>query len=349
MSRTWANNGITTLTANISNAATTATVDNGAVFGAPSVSNEMTAVIRQGATREIVHITNVSGNTLTLVRGREGTTGQAFTAGATIANVVTKAFTDEVETLLASGGGSAPASSFGVFAQMAGWFARGNASDQLANIGNPNASNNGTVTARSLSDSIFGAQQRLGFVSAAAINSGAGRLLSGQGYTTATAANCQPMLIRAGFGISDAVFQSTATMFVGLNPNTVVPDPATQTTVPLVGIGCSPSDANLAVYHGNGGGSVTKVDLGANFPANTTNTHWYQVELRRAAATHTWTYRIRNATNGQVASGTLSTNVPNTTTTHSVQLCRNTLTGTAAVGIDGSFYVCAYGAAAIVE
>jgi hypothetical protein len=122
MSRTWVNNGISTLTANISDTATTVTVDNGAVFGSPSVANEMTAVIRQGATRELVHITNVSGNTLTLVRAREGTTGQAFTAGATIANVVTAAFTSEVETLLAAGGNSFAAglrnASAGVYAPL---------------------------------------------------------------------------------------------------------------------------------------------------------------------------------------------------------------------------------------
>lgn len=345
MSRTWSNNGITTLTANISNAATTATVDNGAVFGTPSASNEMTAVIRQGATRELVHITNVSGNTLTLVRGREGTTGQAFTAGATIANVVTKAFTDEVETLLAAGGGSA--SAFGVFSQFVGNYARGAGSDQIAAVGSNNSATNGTLTARNFANSPLGVQPRVGAVSAAAINSPAGRLFTNQGYTPATEANTPPILMRVVCGISDATFQGTAAFFVGTTASGgSVGDPATLTTNAHIGIGASPGDTTLALYHSSGGGSVTKVSLGANFPANTTNTDCFEIELRRQQGAYAWTYRVRNIGNGQVTTGTATTNIPNSAITHQWHVSRNTLTGTAAVGVDFSYFTVAAGAGA---
>jgi len=344
MPRQYFNNASSTLAANIGTGATTIEVQagHGPRFGTPTVGDPVRVTVEQGATREIRGATARTGDVLTVTRAVEVVrpdtvaTAYAFTSGADVQVRNTAAS-------YAGGGVVLPASSFGVFAQMTGWFARGNSSDQLGNIGNPNASNNGTLTARALSDSTFGSQNRLGFVSAAAINSGAGRFLSSAAYTTATAGNVPPVLLRAAFGISDAVFQSTATMFVGFVPNSVVPDPSTLTTSPLIGIGCSPSDTNLSLYHCNGGGTVTKVGLGADFPANTTNTDWYDVELRREAGSHSWTYRIRNARTGISTSGSATTNVPNTSVTHSAQLCRNTLTGTAAVGIDGAFYVCANG------
>jgi hypothetical protein len=342
MPRTWANNGITTLNENISTSALTVLVVNGAVFGTPSVANETTAVIRQGATREIVHITNVSGNTLTLVRGREGTTGQAFTAGATIANVVTKAFTDEVETLLA-GGGTGSASAFGMFANVAGFIPRGNGSDLAFSLGNVSQSSNGTLTGRAYGNSVFASQSRVGFVSAAAINSPCGRVII-HGYTTATEANTPPILVRAGIGISDATFQGTAALFVGMiSSGGSVADPANLTTNANIGIGCSPGDTTLALYHSSGGGSVTKTSLGANFPANTTGADWYDIELRRAAGSYAWAWRVRNTTTGQTASGTATTNIPSAANAPAFLINRNTLTGTAAVGLDFSHFVVGVG------
>ena len=51
----------------------------------------------------------------------------------------------------------------------------------------------------------------------------------------------------------------------------------------VIGVGSDAADANLQVFHNDGSGTCTKVDLGANFPANRTAgaalTTTYSIEL----------------------------------------------------------------------
>lgn len=345
MPRIYLNNFTATLANNIGTGATTmemSAADAAALVPAPGAGVIYRMSLFQGTTKEIVDVTNMTGTdpkVLTITRAVEdiagvGRVAQAFTAGAVIANRIT------VGTFADLGSPS----SFGLFSNVAGYYVRGNASDLNGSIGNPNGSNNGTATGRAYSNSIFGSQTRLGFVSAAAINSPAGRTFIGHGYTAATEANTPGLLFRAGVGISDASFQSTASLFVGLTTSGAsVGDPASLTTNACVGIGCSPADTTLSLYHSNGGGSVTKVSLGAGFPCNTTGVDWYDIELIRNPGSYQWSYRVRNATTGAVISGTVTTNLPATAGAPNWHICRNTLAGTAAVGVDLSHLVVAVG------
>jgi hypothetical protein len=327
MSRTWANNGITTLDANISDTATTATVVNGAVFGSPSASNEMTAVIRQGATRELVHITNVSGNTLTLVRAREGTTAQAFTSGATIANVITKQFTDEVDGLVSAvGAGILPTSLANIRTAQGG-------ATGVNTIGQA-ATTSGTITARtSAGTSLFASRNRQGMVSAASAAAVTRITMANQLFNTATPANGDAVAMWVAFGISDAVFSADAGMFVGFHSFNGDLG-ALSTSDEFVGIVCNPGDSNFSLTSNNGTAPITTTTLGANFPANTTGVDWYEFSLWKPAGVAGWRYRLLRVNTGHVAAGVLTSDIPDMDGALHAHIQRRTGAGTAAVAFD---------------
>lgn len=85
----------TTLSAALTASATSATVLNGANLrgtvdeGSITTTSIFTVVIDPDTSlEEIVDVTGVSGNTLTIVRGRDGSTGQAHSAGAVVRHMV---------------------------------------------------------------------------------------------------------------------------------------------------------------------------------------------------------------------------------------------------------------------
>lgn len=80
-----ANNATTTLAGSISNSATTLNVaaGTGVRFPAPSAGEYFVMTLRDAATsilNEIVWVTNVTGDTMTVIRAREGTTALAWAA-----------------------------------------------------------------------------------------------------------------------------------------------------------------------------------------------------------------------------------------------------------------------------
>src|SRR6185312_12251930 len=90
----FSNNSQTTLAGAITNIATTSNLQagSGVLFPAPTGSDFFVGTFVDAATgllREIVHVTNVTGDTITMVRGQEGTTAQAWNAGDTFALFVT--------------------------------------------------------------------------------------------------------------------------------------------------------------------------------------------------------------------------------------------------------------------
>ena len=89
-----ANNALTNIAGSISNTATSVTVTSGtgALFPSPSASQYFVASFTDAATgllHEIVWVTNVTGDTLTIVRGQEGTTALPWSSGDIIANQMT--------------------------------------------------------------------------------------------------------------------------------------------------------------------------------------------------------------------------------------------------------------------
>ena len=92
----FANNATTTLAGAITNVATTAALQTGAgaLFPAPSTGQYFCMTFVDAATgllNEIVHVTNVTGDVITMVRGQEGTTALSWLSGDHASNWITAA------------------------------------------------------------------------------------------------------------------------------------------------------------------------------------------------------------------------------------------------------------------
>lgn len=90
----WANNAQSTLAGAITDTATTANLaaGTGVLFPSPGANQYFVMTFNDAATgllREIVHVTNVSTDTITMVRAQEGTTALAWNAGDLALNLVT--------------------------------------------------------------------------------------------------------------------------------------------------------------------------------------------------------------------------------------------------------------------
>jgi hypothetical protein len=90
----YANNASSNLAGNITNVATTAnlTPGSGTLFPSPGANQFFHATLTDAATgllNEIVVVTNVTGDTVTMIRGVEGTTALAWLAGDFFSNLIT--------------------------------------------------------------------------------------------------------------------------------------------------------------------------------------------------------------------------------------------------------------------
>jgi hypothetical protein len=88
------NAGVTTLSAGINNSVTSISVTSGAVLPDPADGEIATLVLRDNANSkfEIMNITARTGNNLTVERGAEGTTAEAWANGTKVENSLTAAF-----------------------------------------------------------------------------------------------------------------------------------------------------------------------------------------------------------------------------------------------------------------
>ena len=93
----YANNVTTALTSNITNSATSIAVNSAASFPTLGGSDHMYLTIASAAGTEVIKVTNVAGTTLTCVRGQDGTSGVAGTAGDVVElRVTTAMLTDAI-------------------------------------------------------------------------------------------------------------------------------------------------------------------------------------------------------------------------------------------------------------
>ena len=118
MAVVFSNNGKTTLSANVSSSATSISVSDGSVFPSLGSGEIFFCTLDDGTNNEIVKVTAISSNTLTVVRAQESTTARAFSTGdaaelrltAGILGLFSQTgvvITDEVEAYL-DGGNSTP-------------------------------------------------------------------------------------------------------------------------------------------------------------------------------------------------------------------------------------------------
>ena len=78
------NNAETTLSSGINDSVTTVPVTSAAVFPTPDANNVFFATIDDGTNIEVVKVTAISSNDLTVVRAQDNTSASAFSSGANI-------------------------------------------------------------------------------------------------------------------------------------------------------------------------------------------------------------------------------------------------------------------------
>lgn len=122
------------------------------------------------------------------------------------------------------------------------------------------------------------------------------------------------------FNISDTAFSAGCQQFYGLAGQTTdlayggVSGTLVSTLTNIVGVGSETGDTNLQVFHNDASGTATKIDLGVNFPANrnagSISTTVYSIELYNEQNSSNVNYKIKNNETGDIATGTISTNLP---------------------------------------
>jgi hypothetical protein len=168
--------------------------------------------------------------------------------------------------------------------------------------------------------------------SAAAINSAAG-----------TRINSQVCVMSNGtyggfddynrFGI--ATFQTNSRGFFGLHDALISTNAAISTRTNIVGAYYEPGDTNLFMIC-KGTGSATTVDLGVNFPVNTSGVDVYTIRLFNSFANNTISYHIIRENTGAEAFGEFTTNQPANGTSFYKYAWLNTNTATSAISL--AFY-----------
>jgi hypothetical protein len=107
------------------------------------------------------------------------------------------------------------------------------------------------------------------------------------------------------FGIGDTV--ASPRTFVGLSSATAAATNVEPSTlINAIGVGQGAANTNLFVYYG-GSAAQTPINLGVNFPTNTSSTDWYQVVLFAPPnSNNTVYYQVTRQNTGDVATGTLT-------------------------------------------
>jgi hypothetical protein len=119
------------------------------------------------------------------------------------------------------------------------------------------------------------------------------------------------------WGPATGVATTTSRAFVGMHTATGAPtDVETSSRTNIVGMGWDAADANIQFMHNDGSGTATKIDLGASFPVPTADrAHVYEIAMFSPPGTvQSVVYEVTNLVTGAVAIGTVTTDLPTTTT-----------------------------------
>jgi hypothetical protein len=111
-----------------------------------------------------------------------------------------------------------------------------------------------------------------------------------------------------------------------------------ESQVNIIGLGSDAADTNLQIFHNDATGTATKIDLGATFPANKTgavaNGEVYTLELFNDYLSTSVKYRVTKVSTGEQTTGTITTNLPASTTPLAPQVVRTSGSTSQNVSID---------------
>jgi hypothetical protein len=186
------------------------------------------------------------------------------------------------------------------------WSPGGSATTQPGSTGMAAITAAGTVTARAIVlTNPFTRMRRLGFVSAAAIGSlcgsrvAAGQIVLGDGNLGGFFKTCR-------FGFSDVSVPTDARSFIGIGSSGAPTNVEPATLLNSIGVGHGAADTNLRLFYG---GTVAQppIDLGPNFPSNTSNVDVYDLTLFSPAAPAGRVFwEVSRVNTGAKASGVLN-------------------------------------------
>jgi hypothetical protein len=115
------------------------------------------------------------------------------------------------------------------------------------------------------------------------------------------------------FCMESATSPANQRSFFGLLPTAAIGNVEPDTLVNVVGIAAKAGDANFSIMQNDGTGTATMATLGANFPARATD-NVYELLLACDANASSISYTLTNMNTGNVASSSLSSNLPVNTT-----------------------------------
>lgn len=218
--------------------------------------------------------------------------------------------------------------------QRIGWWTSIGSGTTPQNSGMLAATLNGTTTARvSASTNLLTSTRRTGFVSTASAGNFAGMRHTNPQNLRGASAGVGGFTFVARWGCSDAATVSGARTFVGLAANSVGSvDPSS--VVNIIGVGTDAGDANLQIITNDGSGTATKTNLGANFPDHTLSMDLYELILYCPPNASAIGYQVTRLNTGDVATGSITSDLPVNTTFLGPQIMRNNGATALAVGID---------------
>jgi hypothetical protein len=196
--------------------------------------------------------------------------------------------------------------------------------------------NTGTATTKTStfnSTNFIGTVRRVGLVSASTVGSSIQRRLS----------SGVPCSVLSGFYFcsdticSDASTVATRRFLVGLGTTFFggIGNIEPSTSVSCIMLAYDSTDSNMQIMHNDNSGTCTKIDLGSDFPARTLSTDLYRLELVTLPNTSIINYRVTRINTGHTATGTLTTNIPSTSTPLTLGFWANN--GSTSLAVDEAF------------
>lgn len=183
----------------------------------------------------------------------------------------------------------------------------------------------GTLTTRTTATTnLFTSTRRASAASAASAGSSAGFRSDKLQFWLGNAAGLGGFRLVIRFGSGDSATVADARSFVGLVGVTTLlgnADPSSNTNI--IGVGTDSTETTMSIMHNDGSGVATKVSLGANFPDHTIDTDLYELALFSAPNSGTVGYEVTRLNTGDVARGTITTDLPSTTQLMAIQHWRN--------------------------
>lgn len=165
------------------------------------------------------------------------------------------------------------------------------------------------------STNIFTATQRAGWRTATTAGSslnlyGIGGANSGKWFL-GSSAGMGGFTWSFSVGIAHPAAVANARAFVGLGQPVVIGNVEPSTVLNMIGFGFDAGETTWKVMCNDGSGAATKTDLGANFPSNTLATDWYIFTIYAPSGQSSIIYyEALNTSTGNVARGSLSSNLP---------------------------------------